>query len=148
MWLHAAVARIRLFKNVAIDVAAIVISLGLVKRDLDAQTGRLARMEIGAKLASLKVRLQVCDAGVVPGATVQLYHTRLCAEVSCLMLLLDIRDSSGALFLACVMAIHEAQCSLLEPSRAWMRRDACFACSSWVYCRETISAGGNPPRLA
>lgn len=31
----------------------------LVKRDLDAQKGRMARMEIGAKLAGLKVRLQV-----------------------------------------------------------------------------------------
>ena len=32
--------------------------VGLVKRDLDAQEGRMARMEIGAKLAGLKVRLQ------------------------------------------------------------------------------------------
>lgn len=51
--------RVRLLKNVAIDIAAIVISASVVKRDLEAQTGRVARMEIGAKLASLKVRLQV-----------------------------------------------------------------------------------------
>lgn len=50
---------IRLGGNIAIDVAAIVISALQVKRDNDAQDGRLARMEIGAKLAGLKVRLQV-----------------------------------------------------------------------------------------
>lgn len=117
MSLHAAVARVRLFKNVAIDVAAIVISLGLVKRDLDAQAGRLARMEIGAKLASLKVRLQVRDAGVGSGAMVQLY--RICARVSFLMLRLDTRDSSDAFFLAHVLVIHEAERSRLESSRGY-----------------------------
>lgn len=49
----------RLLKNIAIDITAIVVSLAQIKRDLDAQKGRLARMEIGAKLAGLKVRLQV-----------------------------------------------------------------------------------------
>lgn len=48
----------RLLTNVAVDIAAIAVSAGLVKRDLDAQEGRMARMEIGAKLAGLKVRLQ------------------------------------------------------------------------------------------
>lgn len=52
------VAACRLLTNVAVDIAAIAVSAGLVKRDLDAQQGRMARMEIGAKLASLKVRLQ------------------------------------------------------------------------------------------
>lgn len=49
----------RLSTNIAIDLGAIGISAWQIKRDLDAQEGRLARMEIGAKLAGLKVRLQV-----------------------------------------------------------------------------------------
>lgn len=48
----------RLLTNIAVDITAIAISVGLIKRDLDAQEGRMARMEIGAKLAGLKVRLQ------------------------------------------------------------------------------------------
>lgn len=51
-------ARCRLLTNIAVDITAIAVSVGLVKRDLDAQEGRMARMEIGAKLAGLKVRLQ------------------------------------------------------------------------------------------
>lgn len=47
-----------LLTNIAVDITAIAVSVGLVKRDLDAQEGRMARMEIGAKLAGLKVRLQ------------------------------------------------------------------------------------------
>lgn len=54
----------RLLSNVAIDVTAIVLFVSLVKRDLDAQEGRMARMEIGAKLAGLKVRLQVSAASI------------------------------------------------------------------------------------
>ncbi|CAM9734492.1 unnamed protein product [Ectocarpus sp. 4 AP-2014] len=50
-----------LLTNIAVDVTAIVVCVGLVKRDLDAQEGRMARMEIGAKLAGLKVRLQTKD---------------------------------------------------------------------------------------
>ncbi|CAM9924391.1 unnamed protein product [Ascophyllum nodosum] len=47
--------------NIVIDLAAIGISAWQVKRDVDAQDGRLARMEIGAKLAGLKIRLQQED---------------------------------------------------------------------------------------
>ncbi|CAM9879278.1 unnamed protein product [Ectocarpus fasciculatus] len=50
-----------LLTNVVVDVTAIAVCVGLVKRDLDAQEGRMARMEIGAKLAGLKVRLQTKD---------------------------------------------------------------------------------------
>lgn len=50
-------------------MTAIAVSVGLVKRDLDAQEGRMARMEIGAKLAGLKVRLQVSSASVTLGCT-------------------------------------------------------------------------------
>lgn len=59
-FLHAAYvdAASRLLTNVAVDLGAIGGSLFLVKQDLDAQRARLARMEIGAKLAGLKVRLQ------------------------------------------------------------------------------------------
>lgn len=49
----------RLFGNIAIDLTAIGVFLVFIKKDLEAQDGRLARMEIGAKLAGLKVRLQV-----------------------------------------------------------------------------------------
>lgn len=51
--------RIRLALNIAVDIAAILGSAFLVKRDLAAQDARMARMEIGAKLAGLKVRMQV-----------------------------------------------------------------------------------------
>ena len=51
--------RNRLALNIAVDLAAIVGSAFLVKRDLAAQDARMARMEIGAKLAGLKVRMQV-----------------------------------------------------------------------------------------
>eukprot|EP00903_Cladosiphon_okamuranus_P007018 g6826.t1 len=47
-----------LLTNIAVDITAIAVCVGLVKRDLEAQEGRMARMEIGAKLAGLKVRLQ------------------------------------------------------------------------------------------
>ena len=49
----------RLALNIAVDLGAIVGSAFLVKRDLTAQDARMARMEIGAKLAGLKVRMQV-----------------------------------------------------------------------------------------
>ncbi|CAM9639173.1 unnamed protein product, partial [Discosporangium mesarthrocarpum] len=47
--------------NIAIDISAIFGFLYLVRNDINAQKGRLARMEIGAKLAGLKVRLQLED---------------------------------------------------------------------------------------
>ncbi|CAB1099488.1 unnamed protein product [Ectocarpus sp. CCAP 1310/34] len=50
-----------LLTNIVVDVTAMAVFVGLVKRDLDAQEGRMARMEIGAKLAGLKVRLQTKD---------------------------------------------------------------------------------------
>lgn len=61
----AAVALFRLLTNIAVDITAIAVSVGLVKRDLEAQQGRMARMEIGAKLAGLKVRLQTKDLSTV-----------------------------------------------------------------------------------
>ncbi|KAG5192630.1 hypothetical protein JKP88DRAFT_271111 [Tribonema minus] len=48
-----------LAQNIGIDLAAIIGSALLIKRDLAAQNSRLVRMEIGAKLAGLKVRTQV-----------------------------------------------------------------------------------------
>ncbi|CAM9292906.1 unnamed protein product [Choristocarpus tenellus] len=47
--------------NIAVDLAAILGCLFLVRNDLNAQKSRLLRMEIGAKLAGLKVRLQTQD---------------------------------------------------------------------------------------
>ena len=49
----------RLALNIAVDLGAIAASVFLVRRDLAAQDARMTRMEIGAKLAGLKVRMQV-----------------------------------------------------------------------------------------
>eukprot|EP00904_Undaria_pinnatifida_P009430 jgi/Undpi1/5617/HiC_scaffold_2.g00892.m1 len=47
--------------NIAVDLGAIAASVFLVRRDLAAQDARMTRMEIGAKLAGLKVRMQLKD---------------------------------------------------------------------------------------
>eukprot|EP00612_Vaucheria_litorea_P004771 CAMPEP_0171462338 /NCGR_PEP_ID=MMETSP0945-20130129/6414_1 /TAXON_ID=109269 /ORGANISM="Vaucheria litorea, Strain CCMP2940" /LENGTH=267 /DNA_ID=CAMNT_0011988841 /DNA_START=123 /DNA_END=926 /DNA_ORIENTATION=- len=47
-----------LLQNIAINISAIGILAFLVRRDILAQNSRLQRMEIGAKLASLKVSVQ------------------------------------------------------------------------------------------
>jgi hypothetical protein len=48
-----------LAQNIAIDIGAVGISGFLIQRDLSAQRSRLARLETGAQLAALRVRLQM-----------------------------------------------------------------------------------------
>ncbi|CAM9899515.1 unnamed protein product, partial [Phaeothamnion confervicola] len=56
-----------LLSNIGIDMTAIAVNLFLIKNDLAAQDSRLKRMETGAALAALKVRLQLeNDDATVP----------------------------------------------------------------------------------
>lgn len=56
-----------LLQNMAIDLGAIVLSGVFIKRDIEAQDSRLRRMEIGARLAALKVRMQAGeDTATIP----------------------------------------------------------------------------------